>query len=997
MATLDVLINPRGAREGAAQVRAALTSMGQSARTATQEIERRMNTLRSTLFSVKAAVAGIGFSLLTRDTFQLGVALERSERQLRAVTLSAAAAREQLNRIRDLGDTFQLFDDQSLVNSFRLLVSNGVPDAERALKTIANAALSTGVDIDTATTAIVAAQERQLRQLGVQLIDLGTGKVLIAFRNIRTEVQKTDQAMRVGLLDVMNRAFPDASQTMGNSMEFQFARVKDAFEDLQVAVLRGGLQDFLTATFRTIADSFDPEEIKAKGRDIADGIVSSLESIARSAAFTIDTIAPLGGMLFNTLGHALDAFSKLPPDIQALGVIGFLAFGTSGRVAIVGALALADALNLKVDEIAKKAKEEAINLAASSPAGFLARLATEKATGKDLGTRPRDLPSETLYLGIGERFSDEQLDKSMTSAQDRTDQFFKRLKQNMTEAKAHSADVSSAAGATGSLLSGTALDENAEKLRAQMGFIRTNLLEQIALEERKRTLTFSPELAEAEKSSLEALQGLEKSGLTVSREKADIIRGYFVDLAKAQQATAGWTAELELSQEQAKRLQAFMQDTADASRNLQDQEQAMAQPIGAARREQELQLGIIRTLEKDRVTNLLPAELEWLMKQAGVIATQETKTRSLVAAEQQRFQIQEETARLMDETRDLSGGIAGRTIGALPGSFGTQTPSRETMLNQLERSMTQQGLLFDRLTAAREVDAQVEARRGNFIARSRYEMDLQIQSQQILLAGVGKGIDARQAEIRALQEIQQLQQKGVELTDTETASIQSRSLAIQEGIATLRTADAINSFVDSFRVGWDTIIRSGEQAYSHLEDSLVRFVQTGKLNISDLVSFIEQEMLRLVIRNAIFQLIGQGSGLSNLLSGGAGLSGLAGAQNAALRGAQNSGLFGPGFATGGSFTVGGSGGTDSQLVRFRGTPGERVTITRPDQQMGGAGVSVVVNNYTQSEVQTQSRQNTDGTQELQILITEAVNRGFGEGRFDKAMRRFGTNPQAVRR
>lgn len=40
----------------------------------------------------------------------------------------------------------------------------------------------------------------------------------------------------------------------------------------------------------------------------------------------------------------------------------------------------------------------------------------------------------------------------------------------------------------------------------------------------------------------------------------------------------------------------------------------------------------------------------------------------------------------------------------------------------------------------------------------------------------------------------------------------------------------------------------------------------------------------------------------------------------------------PGFKTGGSFEVGGWGGVDSTLVRFKATPGERVTVTRPDQR-----------------------------------------------------------------
>lgn len=51
----------------------------------------------------------------------------------------------------------------------------------------------------------------------------------------------------------------------------------------------------------------------------------------------------------------------------------------------------------------------------------------------------------------------------------------------------------------------------------------------------------------------------------------------------------------------------------------------------------------------------------------------------------------------------------------------------------------------------------------------------------------------------------------------------------------------------------------------------------------------------------------------------------------------------PGFAFGGDFTVGGTGGTDSQLVAFRATPGEHVSVRTPTQvrdearQGGGEG------------------------------------------------------------
>ncbi|EKF39940.1 hypothetical protein NA8A_23449 [Nitratireductor indicus C115] len=44
-----------------------------------------------------------------------------------------------------------------------------------------------------------------------------------------------------------------------------------------------------------------------------------------------------------------------------------------------------------------------------------------------------------------------------------------------------------------------------------------------------------------------------------------------------------------------------------------------------------------------------------------------------------------------------------------------------------------------------------------------------------------------------------------------------------------------------------------------------------------------------------------------------------------------------GFANGGSFTVGGAGAVDSQLVAFKATPGETVDIRKPGQDMGGGG------------------------------------------------------------
>ncbi len=54
-----------------------------------------------------------------------------------------------------------------------------------------------------------------------------------------------------------------------------------------------------------------------------------------------------------------------------------------------------------------------------------------------------------------------------------------------------------------------------------------------------------------------------------------------------------------------------------------------------------------------------------------------------------------------------------------------------------------------------------------------------------------------------------------------------------------------------------------------------------------------------------------------------------------------------GFASGGSFKVGGQGATDSKLVQFMATPGEQVTVKTPKQQNSSEGNPVyVTNNFT---------------------------------------------------
>jgi hypothetical protein len=110
----------------------------------------------------------------------------------------------------------------------------------------------------------------------------------------------------------------------------------------------------------------------------------------------------------------------------------------------------------------------------------------------------------------------------------------------------------------------------------------------------------------------------------------------------------------------------------------------------------------------------------------------------------------------------------------------------------------------------------------------------------------------------------------------------------------------------------------------------------GSKKIKDVLLDLTGQLSSMLLNNgfkSLFSGLGGGGGFLGSLFGG-GFKSTPGGFGAML------GL--PGFANGGSFNVGGSGGIDSQLVAFRASPSENVSITKPGQERSGGAMAVHV-------------------------------------------------------
>lgn len=139
-----------------------------------------------------------------------------------------------------------------------------------------------------------------------------------------------------------------------------------------------------------------------------------------------------------------------------------------------------------------------------------------------------------------------------------------------------------------------------------------------------------------------------------------------------------------------------------------------------------------------------------------------------------------------------------------------------------------------------------------------------------------------------------------------------------------------NAITNTFQQAFDNIGKGG------LKGLVIDFINAFRKILDQALAL---DLAKALGITEAFKNQGSDSALGSLFSG---LSSLFGGGGSAGNDASTAATIG--FASGGSFQVGGNGGTDSQLVQFRASPNERVTVSTPGQQSSGGSV-IMQNTY----------------------------------------------------
>lgn len=373
----------------------------------------------------------------------------------------------------------------------------------------------------------------------------------------------------------------------------------------------------------------------------------------------------------------------------------------------------------------------------------------------------------------------------------------------------------------------------------------------------------------------------QKEGVNLTDDEIDRMVRLAEHRAREVDAHAKWEASRE-------RAKASREQTISGLRSLQ----AQMSPLVAAQQEVAEATTLLADAERRHLITG-PARIALLKQVTQSYAEQLDPVGAALA------KIREETSLLVFNTearkrdiefRKLQKDLEGEKGGALTSDESGSLRNQLAVLNLIKDAKAGIAAFAKEERAQRAVRDKASAKEAADAQRLQDTFDARLASMRSEAAVQALITQGRIVDAEVLRVTNEFKAQGVKLTDEQTAAI--RSAAEAQKLAGDAAADAGKRGFDAWNALAQAINAAGGEGKTF--EQRMRAVLTALLRIA-----------------AVQGLIGAGA-------------------NAQVAGALG-GLI-PGFAHGGSFRVGGSGGTDSQPVMFMASPNETVTIQTPQQR-----------------------------------------------------------------
>ena len=311
-------------------------------------VQNRLNSVKSSVFSLKGALIGIGAGAAIRSFVNVGKEVESLQVRFKFLFGSVeegAVAFDNLTKFA--GKVPFSLEEISRASGNLAVVADDANDLNRILEITGNVAAVTGLDFETTSSQIQRAFSGCIgaadlfRERGV--------RALLGFQ-AGAKVTAEETVAKFEELFAGDGRFAKATKDLATTLEGTISMIGDKYFNFQKDVA-AGFFDELKGEFGDLNTFLEENEQQIK--DIATAIGENFAGALTSATDTIKDVAPAVKNIANALGTTIEGFKSLPTFVQTSGIISVLLFGKKGAVAF-GAISF---LVGEIDKLIDKSKQ----------------------------------------------------------------------------------------------------------------------------------------------------------------------------------------------------------------------------------------------------------------------------------------------------------------------------------------------------------------------------------------------------------------------------------------------------------------------------------------------------------------------------------------------------------------------------------------------------------------------------------------------------------------
>ena len=317
-------------------------------------IRAGLSNLRASIFSVQSALIGIGGGLVVRSFINVGREVEELGIRFNFLFGNVEEGQKAFKGLIDFAGKvpFSLEEIASASGNLAVVTDNA-EELQKVLKITGNVASVTGLDFRT-----TAEQIQRSFSSGIGSADLFRERGVRALLGFKAGVAVTTEETieRFEELFGENGRFSKATEVLATTFTGTLSMLGDKLFKFKLDTNEAGFFDFVKNALVVINRMIE-ENSKALSNfstAVGQGMVNFIKQFILGMAGLIDLIAPLFRIINNGLAGLIEIVRALPPAIREMGIIGFLMLGRTGKIAVVGILALLKQLGVDLDELTNK-------------------------------------------------------------------------------------------------------------------------------------------------------------------------------------------------------------------------------------------------------------------------------------------------------------------------------------------------------------------------------------------------------------------------------------------------------------------------------------------------------------------------------------------------------------------------------------------------------------------------------------------------------------------